>query len=89
MRTAISKVQSLLGGIQCLDECTGTSMNIIIVLVECSILLITFAFVILQFRAAIQLQFDFHRAIYNLGTVLVGLLVILSLYYFYGMILSF
>jgi hypothetical protein len=24
-----------------------------------------------QFRAAIQLQFDFHRAIYNLGTVLV------------------
>ncbi|RRT84141.1 hypothetical protein B296_00011471 [Ensete ventricosum] len=26
---------------------------------------------ILQFRAAIQLQFDFHRAIYNLGTVLV------------------
>ena len=88
MRTAISKVQSLLGDIKCL-ECTGTNMNIIIVLVECSILLITFAFVILQFRAAIQLQFDFHRAIYNLGTVLVGLLVILSLYYFYGMILSF
>ncbi|RZR92202.1 hypothetical protein BHM03_00020453 [Ensete ventricosum] len=28
---------------------------------------------ILQFRAAIQLQFDFHRAIYNLGTVLYGL----------------
>jgi hypothetical protein len=27
--------------------------------------------VIWQFRAAIQLQFDFHRAIYNLGTVLV------------------
>nr|ADN33933.1 hypothetical protein [Cucumis melo subsp. melo] len=27
----------------------------------------------LQFRAAIQLQFDFHRAIYNLGTVLYGL----------------
>ncbi|GAB4835041.1 hypothetical protein Ancab_033309 [Ancistrocladus abbreviatus] len=26
-----------------------------------------------QFRAAIQLQFDFHRAIYNLGTVLYGL----------------
>ncbi|PHT52536.1 hypothetical protein CQW23_06998 [Capsicum baccatum] len=25
------------------------------------------------FRAAIQLQFDFHRAIYNLGTVLYGL----------------
>ncbi|CAN4127134.1 unnamed protein product [Withania somnifera] len=25
-----------------------------------------------KFRAAIQLQFDFHRAIYNLGTVLVG-----------------
>lgn len=25
----------------------------------------------LQFRAAIALQFDFHRAIYNLGTVLV------------------
>ena len=30
----------------------------------------------MQFRAAIQLQFDFHRAIYNLGTVLVSLLVI-------------
>ncbi|KAB2067018.1 hypothetical protein ES319_A09G198700v1 [Gossypium barbadense] len=28
-----------------------------------------------KFRAAIQLQFDFHRAIYNLGTVLVSLLV--------------
>ncbi|XP_056688338.1 protein HLB1-like [Spinacia oleracea] len=27
----------------------------------------------MQFRAAIQLQFDFHRAIYNLGTVLYGL----------------
>ncbi|KAJ1404003.1 Tetratricopeptide-like helical domain superfamily [Sesbania bispinosa] len=26
-----------------------------------------------KFRAAIQLQFDFHRAIYNLGTVLYGL----------------
>lgn len=26
-----------------------------------------------KFRAAIQLQFDFHRAIYNLGTVLVSL----------------
>ncbi|CAL5399936.1 unnamed protein product [Camellia sinensis] len=26
-----------------------------------------------DFRAAIQLQFDFHRAIYNLGTVLYGL----------------
>lgn len=26
----------------------------------------------MQFRAAIQLQFDFHRAIYNLGTVLVS-----------------
>jgi hypothetical protein len=26
-----------------------------------------------QFRAAIQLQFDFHRAVYNLGTVLYGL----------------
>ncbi|KAL8196305.1 hypothetical protein R6Q57_025305 [Mikania cordata] len=26
-----------------------------------------------KFRAAIQLQFDFHRAIYNLGTVLFGL----------------
>jgi hypothetical protein len=25
-----------------------------------------------QFRAAIQLQFDFHRAVYNLGTVLVS-----------------
>lgn len=32
----------------------------------------------MQFRAAIQLQFDFHRAIYNLGTVLVSLLVITS-----------
>lgn len=30
----------------------------------------------LQFRSAIQLQFDFHRAIYNLGTVLVSLLLI-------------
>ena len=49
----------------------------------------TFDLVILQFRAAIQLQFDFHRAIYNLGTVLVGLLVILSLHYFYGMIYPF
>jgi hypothetical protein len=28
-------------------------------------------FVGVQFRAAISLQFDFHRAIYNLGTVLV------------------
>ncbi|KAG8061429.1 hypothetical protein GUJ93_ZPchr0003g17045 [Zizania palustris] len=28
-----------------------------------------------KFRAAIQLQFDFHRAIYNLGTVLVCLLL--------------
>jgi hypothetical protein len=26
----------------------------------------------LQFRAAIQLRFDFHRAVYNLGTVLVS-----------------
>ncbi|CAM6026577.1 unnamed protein product [Sphagnum balticum] len=26
-----------------------------------------------KFRAAIQLQFDFHRAVYNLGTVLYGL----------------
>lgn len=26
-----------------------------------------------KFRAAVQLQFDFHRAIYNLGTVLYGL----------------
>lgn len=26
-----------------------------------------------KFRAAIQLQFDFHQAIYNLGTVLYGL----------------
>ncbi|XP_042949592.1 protein HLB1-like isoform X2 [Carya illinoinensis] len=26
-----------------------------------------------KFRAAIRLQFDFHRAIYNLGTVLYGL----------------
>jgi hypothetical protein len=26
-----------------------------------------------QFRAAFQLQFDFHRAVYNLGTVLYGL----------------
>ena len=25
-----------------------------------------------QFRAAIQLRFDFHRAVYNLGTVLVS-----------------
>jgi hypothetical protein len=25
-----------------------------------------------KFRAAIQLQFDFHRAVYNLGTVLVS-----------------
>jgi hypothetical protein len=25
-----------------------------------------------QFRAAFQLQFDFHRAVYNLGTVLVS-----------------
>lgn len=33
---------------------------------------------LVQFRAAIQLQFDFHRAIYNLGTVLVSLLVILN-----------
>lgn len=32
----------------------------------------------LQFRAAIQLQFDFHRAIYNLGTVLVRLTLALS-----------
>ncbi|KAG9142869.1 hypothetical protein Leryth_005616 [Lithospermum erythrorhizon] len=30
-------------------------------------------FAISKFRAAIQLQFDFHRAIYNLGTVLYGL----------------
>ena len=35
--------------------------------------LIPFICVIMQFRAAIQLQFDFHRAIYNLGTVLVAL----------------
>lgn len=33
----------------------------------------TFFCVVMQFRAAIQLQFDFHRAIYNLGTVLVAL----------------
>lgn len=26
-----------------------------------------------KFRAAIKLQFDFHRAVYNLGTVLVSL----------------
>ncbi|KAH9326594.1 hypothetical protein KI387_006772, partial [Taxus chinensis] len=26
-----------------------------------------------KFRAAIQLQFDFHQAIYNLGTMLYGL----------------
>ncbi|PHU25446.1 hypothetical protein BC332_03778 [Capsicum chinense] len=26
-----------------------------------------------EFRAVIQLQFDFHRAIYNLGTILYGL----------------
>jgi hypothetical protein len=25
-----------------------------------------------QFRAAFQLQFDFHRAVYNLGTILVS-----------------
>ena len=35
------------------------------------------SFLPLQFRAAIQLQFDFHRAIYNLGTVLVSLLPVL------------
>lgn len=29
-------------------------------------------FSLVQFRAAIRLQFDFHRAIYNLGTVLVS-----------------
>jgi len=34
-------------------------------------LLLTFPYSLMQFRAAIQLQFDFHRAIYNLGTVLV------------------
>ena len=28
--------------------------------------------VLAQFRAAIRLRFDFHRAVYNLGTVLVG-----------------
>lgn len=79
VRTAISKVQSLLGQIQCLDEHAGASINPIIVSVKFSIILMAFTFVILQFRAAIQLQFDFHRAIYNLGTVLVGFLVILSL----------
>jgi uncharacterized membrane protein len=34
-----------------------------------------------QFRAAIQLQFDFHRAIYNLGTVLVCFSIDLMLHY--------
>lgn len=34
-----------------------------------------FCLFLMQFRAAIQLQFDFHRAIYNLGTVLVCLIL--------------
>lgn len=33
---------------------------------------------LLQFRSAIQLQFDFHRAIYNLGTVLVSTITFYS-----------
>ena len=36
-------------------------------------LLIPFICVVMEFRAAIQLQFDFHWVIYNLGTVLVAL----------------
>ena len=36
-------------------------------------------FICIQFRAAISLQFDFHRAIYNLGTVLVHMYI-----YFYS-----
>ena len=35
--------------------------------------MMVFAFVrACQFRAAIRLRYDFHRAIYNLGTVLVS-----------------
>ena len=36
-------------------------------------------FSLVQFRAAIRLQFDFHRAIYNLGTVLVSHALTISL----------
>lgn len=41
--------------------------------IEIISILIMHTLICLQFRAAIQLQFDFHRAIYNLGTVLVSL----------------
>lgn len=41
-----------------------------------------------QFRAAIQLQFDFHRAIYNLGTVLVSLICALHSIIWCHMLLS-
>lgn len=41
--------------------------------IEIISVLIMYTLICLQFRAAIQLQFDFHRAIYNLGTVLVSL----------------
>lgn len=76
---------------ECLDDCIGTTSNVILHLIclknnfNCilrivfsrgSTLMILLIGLPMQFRAAIRLQYDFHRAIYNLGTVLVSLQLI-------------
>lgn len=91
VKTAISKVQKLLGwdckGCLDVNEVVMDSYYAQILRTSCIFYAFdTFHSVMMQFRAAIQLQFDFHRAIYNLGTVLVALPSDLDNIYFSNML---
>ena len=71
IKTAISKVVPL----SIFVEITSEHCFITKCIFKEVLKLSSFCFVA-QFRSAIQLQFDFHRAIYNLGTVLVCFLTL-------------
>lgn len=73
IKTAISKVVALSNSI--FAEITSEQCFCHKIIFK-EVLKLSFFCFVAQFRSAIQLQFDFHRAIYNLGTVLVCFLIL-------------
>jgi hypothetical protein len=69
IKTAISKVVALSNSVVGRNQLLSSVFITKFIYKE--VLKLSIFYYVAQFRSAIQLQFDFHRAIYNLGTVLV------------------